>query len=84
LEKIGMKFTKMVKPVEEKIKEVVEGKKQHVFLTVYESSAIVEREFNDVAGYQLSAEWVAVFGKDGQTYIFPARNIEQARVVQEV
>jgi hypothetical protein len=62
----------MVKSVEKAVKEVVEGKVQNVFLE-FNTGATFEHE--DVAGYSVNGDWVAVMDKKGTTHVYPARSV---------
>lgn len=62
----------MVKSVEKAVKEVVEGKVQNVFLE-FTTGATFEHE--DVAGYSVNGDWVAVMDKKAATFVYPARNV---------
>lgn len=35
--------------------------------------------FEDIAGYSVNSEWVAVTTKEGETYVYPARNIARLK-----
>ena len=65
----------MVKSVEKAVKEVVEGKGYDVTLHMRDGKDLA---FKDVAGWQLSSEWVAVMTKDGGTYAYRASTVDSA------
>lgn len=64
----------MVKKIEDKVKELVEGKKQNIELWANSSvEPFVVHE--DIAGYSVNGDWVAVMTKDSTTHVYPAREI---------
>ena len=72
----------MVKKIEEKVKELVEGKKQNIDIHFFgQYDFVQEREVPkvvdhaDIAGYSLNADWVAVMTKEGTTHIYPASEV---------
>lgn len=81
----------MVKTVKEAVKEVVEGKKQNIQLTLMSElfNAALEQwnneivEYKDIAGYQLSGEWVAIMEKDGTTHAYPKSEIKHVKHYSE-
>ncbi len=73
----------MVKTVKEAVKEVVEGKKQSIDLLRNpdwdfdaEKEVKVVMSHEDIAGYSVNSDFVAVMTKDGTTHIYMIRDIE--------
>ena len=80
----------MVKTIKEAVKEVVEGKKQNITLRLKdlyndETDKYDEQylTFEDIAGYQLSGEWVAIMEKDGTTHAYPKSEIKHVKHYSE-
>ena len=86
----------MVKKIEEKVKELVEGKKQNLHITFNNYAredaelALIKRGlpvrenfdgpiFEDISGYSVNGDWVAVMTKDGATYIYPANSVARIK-----
>lgn len=83
-----MKSTdKKIKTVAEAVNEVVEGKKQNIELQVYD---YVVDEFDvapigfktiykheDIAGYSVNSDFVAIMTKDGATFIYMVRTFNR-------
>jgi len=61
----------------EMVKKVVEPTKiQNVTLVFIDGNSAT---FNDVAGWSLNGDWVAVMHKDGATEVFDADSVKYAR-----
>ena len=75
----------MVKKIEEKVKELVEGKKQNIELHLYdyENGGRSIAEHKDIAGYQLNGDWVAVFDKESSSHIYKASEVQFIKVTTE-
>lgn len=71
---------KEVKSVAAAVQEVVEGKKNSIEIHLYESPIITVQ---DIAGYQINGDWLAIMTKDGQTLVYPSRNISFVRHYSE-
>lgn len=71
----------MVKKIEEKVKELVEGKKQNIELSIYENYGLpsIKVGHEDIAGYQLNGDWVAVMEKNGTTHVYAAKSVEYVK-----
>lgn len=71
----------MVKKIEEKVKELVEGKKQNIELHLYEEYGLPHKvvTHEDIAGYQLNGDWVAVMEKNGTSHIYPASRVQYVK-----
>ena len=72
----------MVKSVEKVVKEVVEGKQQNIeiyFSGYYDVDQLCEvpniEKHDDIAGYSVNGDWVAVMEKDSTTHVYPARGV---------
>lgn len=77
-------MNKKVKTVDEAVKEVVEGKKQNIELQneryledsdCFEFVTIFKHE--DIAGYSVNDQFVAVMDKDGATFIYMVKNFDR-------
>lgn len=77
-------MNKKVKTVDEAVKEVVEGKKQNIELqqAVYDAAtgeypltALYKHE--DIAGYSVNSDFVAVMDKEGATFIYMVKNFDR-------
>lgn len=71
---------KEVKSVAAAVQEVVEGKKNSIEIRFYVEGPLV---IADIAGYQINGVWLAVMTKDGQTHVFPARDVSFVRHYSE-
>lgn len=71
---------KEVKSVAAAVQEVVEGKKNSIRVHFYTDEPEV---FQDIAGYQINGDWLAIMTKDGQTRVYPARDISFVRHYSE-
>ena len=76
----------MVRTVKEAIREVVEGKKQNLTLRLrdlydYNEDKCVEQyvTYENISGYQLSGEWVAIMEKDGTTHAYPKSEVKHVK-----
>ena len=71
----------MVKQIEQKVKELVEGKKQSIELHLYEHYGQPPKviAYEDIAGYQLNGDWVAVMEKNGTSHIYAADSVEYVK-----
>ena len=63
----------MIKPVEEAVQEVINGKKQNVIITFENQDE--DAVFEDIAGYRVGDSFIAVITKDETTYVYPTRNV---------
>mgnify|MGYP003463551744 CR=1 FL=1 len=66
----------MVKSVEKAVKEVVEGKIQNVEIFFYVRADAIHE---DIAGYSVNGDWVAVMSKEGTTHVYPAKDVSYIR-----
>lgn len=71
----------MVKSVKDAVKEVVEGKVQNIEIhtETYDIQSRPVRKIvthEDIAGYSMNGDWVAVMMKDATTYIYPAHTVQ--------
>lgn len=73
----------MVKSVEKAVKEVVEGKTQNIELYENKWSVAVDEnvltlmaKHEDVAGYSVNGDWIAIMSKDGSTHVYSAHNVD--------
>jgi hypothetical protein len=62
----------MIKPVEDMVQEVINGKKQNVLIKFDDGDEAV---FEDIAGYRVGDSFIAVITKDETTYVYPTRNV---------
>jgi hypothetical protein len=67
----------MVKKIEDKVKELVEGKKQNIELHRLNEDFVIDNicVHEDIAGYSVNGDWVAVMTKDSTTHVYPAKQI---------
>ena len=71
---------KEVKSVAAAVQEVVEGKKSNIEIHLYVAEPVT---VNDIAGYQINGDWLAIMTKDGQTLVYPARDVNFVRHYSE-
>ncbi len=73
-------MNKRIKTVEEAITEVVEGKKNNIEISLFSRDGVRDHlKHEDIAGYQLNGDWVAVMTKDGETLVYPAKMVTFVR-----
>jgi hypothetical protein len=65
----------MAKEIKQMVDEVVNGKKQCVILRIDGVTTI----YDDVVGWTLNGDWVAVMLSDGATEVWPASSVSFAR-----
>lgn len=65
----------MAKEIKEMVDEVVNGKKQSVVLVINGEETI----YDEIIGWSLNGDWVAVMLPDGATEVWPAKAITFAR-----
>lgn len=75
-------MNKKVKTVDEAVKEVVEGKKQNIELQVekYEMEGPTFHtlfKHEDIAGYSVNDQFVAIMDKEGATFIYMVKNFDR-------
>lgn len=74
-------MNKKIKTVEESVAAVVAGPvtKQNIELVFYSYDAFGMEEskfYEDIMGYQMNGDWVAISLKDGTTWVHPKEEIK--------
>lgn len=77
----------MVKSIKDAVQEVVEGKKQSIIMEFHEDLYDAEKDvyfsrvqqYDDIAGYQLNGDWVAIMMKDSTTHVYPASSVRYVK-----
>lgn len=72
-------MNKKVKTVDEAVKEVVEGKKQNIELQMegFEDTFVTVYKHEDIQGYSVNDQFVAIMDKQGATFIYMVKNFDR-------